>query len=130
MDESKPDPRLRARRAALVVVLVSFLAILGGLSVFMIRFESYWARMQMKKLPPPSAGFVGVANFVRSPVGLLVLATTALMFAVAVSRGRFDAWLGRLLVFFVILTLFVLVLFTAAIYLPTIGSHSISPLLD
>jgi hypothetical protein len=115
-----PDPRLRARRAALCVVIVSFFGILGALSVAAEKFENIFVQLDMRVLPAPTEAFLALARVVRSAVGFVVLTLGAAAGVACVLRGRFDPRLKGLTRAALVLAAFLIAVFVLGLYLPIV----------
>jgi hypothetical protein len=74
-------------------LIVAFFAMTAFLSFEATRYEELFRQLEMKVLPVPTEGFLAMAAFVRSPVGLIVWTLGALIGAGLVQMGVFD---GRL----------------------------------
>lgn len=118
MTEPAPDPRLRARRVALVVLAWAFFGILGGLSVAAREVEAVFQQLSMTMLPPPTEGFLALARFVGSPLGFAVFTLAALGASAVILRGGADRRLKPLTIAAVVATVLVNGLFALSIYLP------------
>jgi hypothetical protein len=128
---TEPEAALRAKRLALCAWALFFIGVLAALSLSLIPFERYWARQEMKSLPPPTERAVSCAQFLRSPVGIAAWAAAYLSFTAGVLGGRCDSWLRDFKIAVLVLILGAGVLFLAAICLPAIRTHGpMRPLIE
>ncbi len=114
-----PDPRLRARRAALVILIWSFFGVLGGVSMFAGRLEAIFIQLRMRILPAPTELFLALGRGVRHPIGFVLCTLTAVGVSALVLRGAFDARLKVLTIATVVGTVLFNGLYLLAILLPT-----------
>ncbi len=110
-----PDPRLRARRVGLCVLVWSFFGILGGVSVFA---KEFFLRRQITVLPAPTDSIMAIGGLVGHPVGLVVCMLVATWASSLIARGALDSRLKALSIATVVATLVFNGLFLLAVYLP------------
>lgn len=115
-----PEPRLRAWRASLCVLMASLAGILVGLSAITGRFEEVFRQLEMKILPLPTELFLALARLARSVPGILALAAGVIAASLAVWRGKADPHLRKAAVAGILAAGLLPLFFVVAVYLPVL----------
>ncbi len=118
--DTKPDPRLRARRMALGVLVWSFFGILGGMSFAFDLLKPRYLVAQVTALPGPTELFWKLADALRTWPGLAVSSLTLALATSLILRGACDRHLKPLTIALIVgIPLFTIV-FAVSLYLPFI----------
>lgn len=118
MTEPAPDPRLRARRVALVILVWSFFGILGGMSVFAHHCELVFIQLEMIALPQPTELFLALGRGVRHPIGFVLCTLVAVGVSAWVLRGGADSRLKAWTIATTVVTVLLNGMFLLSIYMP------------
>lgn len=120
MEAPKPDPRLRARRAAFGAVTIAALGILLGLAFVARKFEEIFSSLELRSLPAPTELFLAGARFLRSGPGIAGLALLAAAAAGLSWRGRFDGRHGKSTILVTVGTFVVIGFYVLAVFMPIV----------
>lgn len=125
MTEPAPDPRLRARRVALCVLVWSFFGILGGLSFAFDLVTPRYLMVGVSRLPWPTERFLDMARALRTLPVMAVSALTAIVATSLILRGACDRNLKPLTISFIVGIPLFMTVFALSLYLPflRISSH-------
>ena len=119
MEPTPPaDPRLRARRAAVIVLVWSFLGILGGLSFVTEEVRPRYVPLQMRSYAPPTEAWLAASDALRTVPGVVVALLAAVLASRIVVRGAVDRHLRWMTVALVVAKLLLLAFVAGALYLP------------
>jgi hypothetical protein len=129
MEPTPPaDPRLRARRAAVIVLVWSFLGILGGLSFVTEQVRPRYVPLQMRRYAPPTEAWLATSDALRTVPGVVAAFLVAVLASRLMARGAADRHL-RWMTFALVVAMLLLLAFVAVtLYLPFVkgGGQRIS----
>ena len=125
--EVKPDPRLRARRAALVILIWSFFGILGGMSFVTEQVKLRFVPLGLKHFAPITIAWLAISDALRSLPGIAGWVLIAVLASRFLARGGADRHLGKLTVALVVASVLMVLVVATALYLPFV---KITPVLS
>jgi len=113
---SAPEPRLL--RTVYAVVQLVFLGVFLVLCGVAASYQKIFDELGMTLLPPPTEAWLALTRAIRTPLGSILVASTAGVLVVMGFRGTFDRYLRKLIAGNVIGVAFLIAFSYLSIHLP------------